>query len=217
MNKRKTALIFARVSTSDKGQDAERQVMELNIKAEGFGYDVKHVITETISGTRRNEARPQLLKAISLASQYDIFMVTELSRLGRSPVDVLKAVDELHEAGVNIYLAQHNLWTRQENGDDNPMAFMFLQMLSAFAKLEADTIRARIKSGIAHAKAKGVVFGRPKGSGVLTDNQYLKKHKSIVELAYAGVSISKIMDYTGRDKRTILKVKRIVKNEVANN
>ena len=92
MTTEKKCLIFTRVST-DK-QDTRRQISQLEKVAKRFEYQVSQIISECISGATRNKKRPELQKAMKLAErkEYQIFMVTELSRLGRSPIDVLSTV-----------------------------------------------------------------------------------------------------------------------------
>jgi DNA invertase Pin-like site-specific DNA recombinase len=206
----KRCLIFTRVST-DK-QDSQRQIQQLQKTANKYGYTLFKIVSEYISGATRNKKRPELQKVISYAerNEFDILMVTELSRLGRSPIDVLSAVEKLHDNGINIYIDQFSMFTKKVNGEINLMSELFISILSSFAHLERETIRERIKSGQDYARnIKGVKIGRPKGTK-LTERQYLTKHADVVEYTKKGLSISDTTKLTGKSHQTISTVRKII-------
>ena len=78
----------------------------------------------------------------------------EISRLGRRVVDVLNFVELLHEKGIALYIQQFNMLT-MENGKENPVAKMLLQMLSIGAEMENNQRKIRQYEGIQLAKIKG--------------------------------------------------------------
>ena len=94
-------------------------------------------------------------------SEGDILIVPELSRLGRSLVEVLEVLNELKDKGVKVFSVKENF---QLNGDDIQSKVM-RTMLGLFAEIERDLISARTKEGLAAAKASGKRLCRPIGPG----------------------------------------------------
>ena len=99
-------VIYARVSSAGDRQSTDRQIEDLTRYAEGKGLDVIKIFKEHISGARTNKEREALSECLEFcrAEHPGTLMVTELSRLGRSTVEVLKAVEDLTAAGVNVFI-----------------------------------------------------------------------------------------------------------------
>ena len=140
--------------------------------------------------------------------KYEVFMVTELSRLGRNARAILNAIDALHNEGISVYIDQFNLFTLEENGEKNLFANFFITMLSAFSELELETIRERIVSGQNYARSKGKRIGRRPGKE--TDDRFLSKHQDIVKRIKLGQSYTDIRKITGKAYSTISKVKKLI-------
>ncbi len=208
MTKIKRALLFTRVSTSK--QEQQRQIKQLNEACKKL--DLKPFITlkEQVSGATRTKKRPVLLHALKMAKdgKYKVFMVTELSRLGRNARAILNAIDALHEEGINVYIDQFSLFTLQENGEKNFFANFFITMLSAFAELELETIRERVRSGQDYARSKGKHIGRRTGKE--SNEKFISKHQDIVKRINQGQSYSDIRKITGKAFSTISKVKKLI-------
>src|SRR6476659_4064416 len=75
---------------------------------------------------------------------------------GRSLTDLLSISQELHSAGVDLYLHRQALNTR------TPAGRALFQMLGVFAEFERSIIQERVRAGVARAQAAGITFGRPK-------------------------------------------------------
>ena len=101
-----TAVIYARVSSIGDRQSTDRQIEDLTRYAEGKGLEVVRIFQEHISGAKSNQKRGVLSECLEFCKieRPDTLMVTELSRLGRSTVEVLKAVEDLTVAGVNVFI-----------------------------------------------------------------------------------------------------------------
>ncbi len=89
------AAIYCRVSTAD--QSCERQEFDLRAFAGRAGYDVVGIFKETGSGTKLDRAERKKVLALAQSRQIDAILVTELSRWGRSTLDLLNTLRELGE------------------------------------------------------------------------------------------------------------------------
>lgn len=205
------AVIYARVSSMGDRQSTERQIEDLTRYAEGKGYEIVKVFQEHISGAKSNQERGVLSECLEFCREEhpDTLMVTELSRLGRSTVEVLKAIEELTAAKVNVFILDLNLSTLDEEGRENPVAKMVLTVLALGAEMERKLILGRLNSGRALAKSKGVRMGRPKGSS-LSDEALAAKYPEVVKHLRKGKnSIREIAKLTGVSVSTVQRVKAV--------
>ena len=201
------AVISARVSSMGDRQSTERQIEDLTRYANSRDLEILKVFQEHISGAKSNKERGVLSECLEFCKSEhpDTLMVTELSRLGRSTVEVLKAIEELTAAKVNVFILDLNLSTLDEEGRENPVAKMVLTVLALGAEMERKLILGRLNSGRELAKKRGVAMGRPKG---VTDD-LLKKHPEVVKHLRKGKnSIREIAKLTGVSVSTIQRVKK---------
>lgn len=203
--------IFVRVST--KKQDYKRQVSDLKEYCEHQGYNIIDIITEKISGAKKNSQRPAIQALYKLVESGKIkkVIVSEVSRLGRKTVEVLKVVEKLTELGVSIYIQNYNLETLTPKGKRNPMASLMFTMLAEFAQMERETTIERINSGLEEAKRKGKTLGRPQGT-TLDKDDLLKKYSKVLKCLENGLSIRKTMAECKVSINTVQKVKRVIVN-----
>ena len=204
-----TAVIYARVSSIGDRQSTERQIAELTRYAESKGLEIVKVFQEHISGAKSNQERGVLSECLEFCREErpETLMVTELSRLGRSTVEVLKAVEDLTAAGVNTYILDLNLSTLDERGEENPVAKMVLTVLALGAEMERKLILGRLNSGRALAKSKGVKMGRPKGSALTNEDIQAKYPEVVRHLRKGKNSIREIAKLTGISISTVQRVK----------
>jgi putative DNA-invertase from lambdoid prophage Rac len=189
------AALYCRVSTAD--QNCERQERDLLAYAEKCGYEVIQVLKETASGTKNS--RKEREKALKLARQREIevVLVTELTRWGRSTVDLVHTLEKLESWGVSL-IAQTGLQFDLSTSHGRLIA----NMMSSLAQFERDLLSERVKSGLAAAKAKGRVGGRRKGQNIVADRIRTK----VLRLRKEGVSIRKLASEFGVGKGTIEKI-----------
>ena len=183
------AVIFVRVSRRD--QDYQRQLEDLRIVAQSQAVQVVAEISEKISGVRTNLERDGIQKLLLLSRRGAIqkVLVCEVSRLGRSTVEVLQVVDELTQLGVSIYVQNFGIETLK-NGKRNPVAQFMFTLLAEFARLERETLRERILSGMEEARRQGKKIGRPDGTKE-EKATFLKKYASVARNLRAGLSVRK--------------------------
>lgn len=205
--------IFCRVSTLD--QSYQRQVNDLKKIAKKFSFDVVEVITEKISGAKSNVERQgvqQLLEGAK-AGTFQKVLVSEVSRLGRSTLETLKLVDELHSFGVSIYLQDLNMETLNENGEMSMQTEMMLHMLSLFAKNERRNTIERIRSGMAEAKANGIHCGRYKGTEE-DPAEFLSKYPKVIDGLKRGFSVRECVKLYEVSLGTVAKIRKLIKPEL---
>lgn len=204
--------IFGRVSSDQ--QDFQRQINDLRKVADKFGYQVVSIITEKISGAKSNEERKGVQQLLEGARQakFKKVMVTEVSRLGRSTIETLKLVEELHRLGISIYLQDLNAETLDDKGETSFQTEIMLHMLSLFSKNERRNLIDRIKSGIRDAKANNIHCGRP--SGTVEDKaDFLSKYPKVVEGLKKGFSVRECVKLYDISLATVAKVRKAVFSE----
>jgi DNA invertase Pin-like site-specific DNA recombinase len=153
----KRALLYARVSTADKGQDWKAQLEELRTVARQRGWKVVAERHDVTSGAKA--LRPGLFDAMNVcrAGQVDVFATVATDRIARSVPNLLGLVDELEALGV------HLACTREGTMDvTTPQGRAFLTVRGAFAELERRLTSERVREGLAIRKARGVKLGRPR-------------------------------------------------------
>ena len=144
---------YARCSTNEDKQDINRQIREL--KAAG----AEEVVFEYESGD--SKLKPSLNMLLETASSGDTIITLEVSRLSRSTQQLCEIINIIREKHLCLQILG-SITIDCRNGKTDPMSEAFLQMAGVFSQLELAMIRARVKSGMANAKAKGRPIGRPK-------------------------------------------------------
>jgi DNA invertase Pin-like site-specific DNA recombinase len=205
--------IFCRVSTLD--QSYQRQINDLKKIAKKFSFEVVEVITEKISGAKSNDERKGVQELLegARAGKFQKVLVSEVSRLGRSTLETLKLVEELHSFGVSIYLQDLNTETLNENGEMNMQTEMMLHLLSLFAKNERRNTIDRIKSGMAEAKANGVHCGRYSGTEE-EPTEFLSKYPKVIDGLKRGFSVRECVKLFDVSLGTVAKVRKLIKEEI---
>ena len=150
-------------------------------------------------------------KLVEYSEQNNIklILISEISRIGRKVVDILNVVDTLHAKGIAIYVQQFNM-VSLENGKENPVFMLLLQMLSIGAEMENNLRKNRQAEGIALAKLQNKYNGRKAGAMGSTQKQ-LEKYSDVVDLLQkSDLSLRRIASISGRSVNTVRKVKEIL-------
>ena len=142
---------YARCSTNESKQDINRQIKEL--KAAGSD----EVIFEYEHGDARTKKELNML--LELAQAGDTIITLEVSRLSRSTQQLCELIDIIREKRLRLVI-MGSITIDCREGKADPMSEAFLQMAGVFSQLELAMIRARVKSGMENAKAKGKQIGR---------------------------------------------------------
>ena len=192
--------IYCRVSTHD--QNCERQERDLRDYATRLGYDVVGIWSEFGSGVKLDRAKRKEVMAIARKGKIDAVLVTELTRWGRSTIDLINTLNDLHSWKVGV-IAQ----TGMQFDLSTPAGNLMLTIMAGLAEFERSLIQERIKSGVALARSKGKVFGRKPGSKA---DKYRNDIKLLNE---EGKSIRVIATKLGLDKGMVERQLAIIKKE----
>jgi DNA invertase Pin-like site-specific DNA recombinase len=201
--------ILLRVSTSL--QNSDRQKSELLAYAETKGFDVVEVVEETISGRASANDRTGLKRVEELVEAGAIkkVLVHEVSRIARRNSILHRFIENLESHGVSLYWHSQSIETLLPSGKRNPAASLMISLLADLARNEVEVLRERINSGLAEARRKGVVLGRPKGTTMSSDS-ILNRHADIIRLLKQGHSVRHAGKITGKGFSTVQRVKKIL-------
>lgn len=140
-------VFYARVSTRDQKPDHQIEA------AKRLGVKTANIFVEKASGARHD--RPVLAKALAALEKGDTITCYKLDRIGRSVHHLSGLLKELDERGVHFKTADGTVNT------SGPTGKLLLHVLSAVAQFERDLILERTRAGLAAARARGRVGGRP--------------------------------------------------------
>ena len=144
---------YARCSTNESRQDIDRQVREL--KAAG----AEEIFLEYEHGDAAVKKQQQTL--FDTAQEGDTIITLEVPRLARSTKQLCEIIEIINAKHLRLVIVG-SITMNCRNGHADPMTEAFLQMAGVFSQLELAMIRARVKSGMANARAKGALIGRPR-------------------------------------------------------
>jgi DNA invertase Pin-like site-specific DNA recombinase len=136
-----------------------------------------------------------------------MLLVTEVSRLGRSTLEMLKALDMLHKHKVSVYIQNLNIETLLPDKTVNPLSSLITTLLGELAAMERQNILDRLNSGRALYIQKGGRLGRNPGSFKSRD-QKKEEYKEAISLLKKGYSIRNVAKLTGRAVSTIQTIKK---------
>jgi DNA invertase Pin-like site-specific DNA recombinase len=180
--------IYARVSTSNHGQDVSMQTRELRRFCEARGWNLADSYVDVgISGAK--DRRPQLdrLMADAHRRKFDVVVVWKFDRFARSVSHLLRALETFNALGIAFVSLSESLDT------STPAGKMVFTVLGAVAELERSLIAERVRAGLRNAKAKGKRLGRPRA---------VVDRRRIAELRARGRSWRKIARVMGVSAKT---------------
>lgn len=183
-------VLYVRVSTLEQNTDRQR------VSVTDFDY----VIEDKCSGAIPFEQRPGGLKLLEMLNKGIIgsLHLWQIDRIGRDVRDIINTIHRFTEKGICVYFISQGLRTLDDNGNENPIGKMIINILGVVAEMERNQIRERQLQGIEIAKARGVYKGRRLGTRE-DKLSFLSKpqNKRAVELlkkGYRGSEVAKICD-----------------------
>ena len=150
-------MIYGYIRVSTDKQTTENQRYEILKYADEKKLHIDRWIEETISATKHLSHR-KLGNLINHMQEGDILLVTELSRLGRSLMEVMSILHTLMEKEVKVFTTKER-YELGNNINSKVLAFAF----SLSAEIERSMIASRTKEALARKKSEGARLGRPTG------------------------------------------------------
>lgn len=205
----KTAVIYARVSSTTDRQSTDRQVTDLGNYAYANNYDVVNVFEEKISGAKKNNERTVLIDCLDfcVAEKINTLLISELSRLGRNVDEVLENVRFCKNNNLNIFFQKENINIFNGDGTENPFLTIMIAVLGTCAQLERENIKFRLNSGRAKYIADGGKLGRKVGS-VKSTSKKEQEYKEVIKLLKKGTPIRHIAKICGVGVSTVQRLKK---------
>jgi DNA invertase Pin-like site-specific DNA recombinase len=152
---------IAYIRVSSEGQNTSRQDQQIE------ELHVDKVFTEKVSG-KNIQDRPQFQMMLEYAREDDIIYCADLSRWGRSLIDIKTTVTALTSKGVTVVFLKENLIF---SGNDDPMSNLLLGILSSLSEWERAVIKSRQMEGVKIAQEKGIYKERCGRKPKLSDEQ----------------------------------------------
>lgn len=172
---------YARVST-------DKQTHQLQLDALAGCH---RVFTETVSGVKRIEGRPELVAALDFLRPGDQFVVWRLDRLSRSLPELLRIVAMIEDKGADFVSVTESLETTSPGGK------LIFHIFGALAEWERCVIRTRVRAGMdSYIEANGSMPGRP---SVVTD----AKVSAAADMLAKGKTVKEVCDVIGVSKSTL--------------
>ncbi|WP_256868242.1 recombinase family protein [Candidatus Entotheonella palauensis] len=200
MVSQKRVAIYARVSTIDKGQDPETQLITLRDYAERRDFQMVGEYIDYASGTREDRPHYQALLEAARKRQVDVVWVWRYDRFARSTQALVQALKEFQSLGVDFISYQENIDTTTPQGE------MIFTVMASLAQFESALISERVKAGMARARAQGKRISR---SPIPKNTQ-----ARIAELHDQGVSLHQISKQLGIGYGTVWNYVQHVKQGV---
>jgi len=176
---------YARASLEKQAID--RQLDELA----AVGIAPHQIFQEKMTGKRRD--RPELNRMLAALQQGDTVITVELSRMSRSTKDLLEIVELIHDKGAH-FRSLNEKWL----DTTTPQGQLIFTIFAGLCQFERDLTAERTKSGLAAAKARGRVGGRPSRPN--------PKAGTVQALYEGGVRIADIVRTTGLSRSTVNRI-----------
>jgi DNA invertase Pin-like site-specific DNA recombinase len=200
-------MIYAYIRVSTDKQNTENQRFEILKFADEKKFTIHKWVEETITTRKKLEQRKlgQIIKEISTN---DILICSEISRFGRSLMEVMSILYLLMEMDVKVYTVKER-YELGNNINSKILAFTF----SLAAEIERQMISQRTKEALARKKVEGNKLGRPKGS--LSEKTKLTGKEEIIreflENKVSVCAIGRILKVNRMTVSTFIKTRRLRK------
>jgi DNA invertase Pin-like site-specific DNA recombinase len=170
--------VYARVSTSDKEQDPETQLMHLRDFCNAQNWEIYKEYIDTASAldiAHRTAWRSLLDDAAK--RKFKIVLVFKLDRAFRSVKHMHDTLSTWEALGISFKSL------REQFDTSTALGRLLLNLLAALAEFELELIRERVKAGMERAARQGKKIGRPR----VTDRRgFNTRYKTILERLRAG-------------------------------
>jgi DNA invertase Pin-like site-specific DNA recombinase len=180
--------LYARVSTHDKEQTPENQLIKLREFATNHGWEIYAEYVDYVSGAKTSRPRFDQMIKEARARRFGIILIVRLDRLARDTRHLLNILDDLRPRGVEL------VCTDQDIDMTTPSGKLLFTVLAAVSELELDLIRERTKDGLERARNEGKRLGRPPSPAIT---------ERILELREEGLSLRQIGEEVGLSHQAV--------------
>lgn len=179
-------IAYVRVSTNK--QDLDSQKLEIMEYCHKNNITLDEILEVKISSTKSQEKR-KIKDLKQKLKSGDLLIATELSRLGRSMLEIINLVLELNDNNINfLFLRQIEL-----SNFNNPSSKLILSIYAYLAENERELISKRTRAGLENARANGKKLGRPKGTLKSIYDKDIEKIKTLLDKNLPIMSIWKLL------------------------
>jgi DNA invertase Pin-like site-specific DNA recombinase len=178
-------MVYAYIRVSTDKQTTENQKYEILKFVDDKKITIDKWIEETVSGTKFYKER-KLGVLIDTLENDDLLIITEISRFGRSLLEVMSILNELLQKGVKVFTTKEK-YELDGNLNSKVLAFAF----GIVAEIERQMISYRTKEALVRKKSEGKKLGRPKGR-LSSKTKLTGKDEQIIELLKHKVSVNAI-------------------------
>jgi len=198
-------IAYLRVSKSD--QDTNNQRLSILDYAQKNNIKIHDFVEFNIS-SRKSPRERGIDALLSRLNSGDRLIVSELSRLGRSLGQIIQIVDRLLKKSISFVAVKENIVVNEKKQDIQTK--VMIAMFGLFAEIERDLISERTKEGLAAARAKGKLLGRPKGTlGKSKLDGKEEEIKSLLNKKVSKASIAKIFDISRPALYSFIKTRKL--------
>ena len=168
---------FAYLRVSTEQQDLNNQRLEVHEYAGANDFKIDEFIEIEVSSRKSTKAR-KIDELLDTLKKGDLLIISELSRLGRSVGQIIQIVDALIKNNIRFVAIKENI---KIYGKQDIQSKVMITMFSLFAEIERDLISERTKQGLAAAKKRGKLLGRPKGPGKSKLDQFKPEIEALLK------------------------------------
>jgi len=176
---------YCRISCSDQDLNTQKHLLL------EYAQQNRLLIDEFIESSTSSRLTPKERKIDELFEKLcvgDTLIVAELSRLGRNMLEVMNIIENLNQKGIKIiFIRQPELSTTSPHGK------LLMAIYSYFAESEREFISLRTKAGLAAARSKGQLLGRPKGAKNSSGSPFDACKNDIKKHLKLGVPVNSIL------------------------
>jgi|tagenome__1003787_1003787.scaffolds.fasta_scaffold20857636_2 DNA invertase Pin-like site-specific DNA recombinase len=197
-------IAYLRVSMGSQDLANQKLAVLDYARQKRFGIDR---FVEVQASSRKGRDQRRIEELLDSLAAGDRLVISELSRLGRSLGQVIQIVDELVTRKVRFTAIKESI---RFEGKQDLQTKVMIALFGLFAEVERDLISERTKEGLAAARAKGRLLGRPKGSlGTSKLNGKEGEIRMLLEKEVSKRSIAKIMDVSTTNLRHFIRTRKL--------
>ncbi|MGG5172429.1 recombinase family protein [Pseudarthrobacter sp. J1738] len=141
---------YTRTSTKDKQDDDLQRRALINA-----GVKDSAIFSDQVSGSKEARSRAGWANLDDRLHSGDELVVWRIDRIGRSMIDVITTVEDLHNRGIAVRSLSDGIDPSNREGR------LMLHLMATFAEYERELIQERVQAGVDSARARGMQFGRP--------------------------------------------------------